>query len=191
MALYLYVGDPRSGKTISIEDEGQKFKEAGYTIYSNFKLAYPHEKLTRKMILEWEKKDLNLPTKAVFLIDEIHLWFDSRNSMNSNNKIFSYFFSQLGHFTGNKQKGLTILGTTQRFSFVDIRGRRLTHKVIECKKLEEKENEYIKVLRIYKLNKNEVLKIIKKETILFTKEDFDKYDTQEQMKSTTTEALND
>ena len=163
MALYLYVGDVRSGKTISIQDEGYKFQKEDYIVYSNFNLTYPHIPLTRKMILEWEKKDLNLPPKTIFLIDEIHSWFDARNSMNSNNKVFSYFISQLGHFTSDKQRGLTILATTQRFSFMDVRGRRLTYQVIECRKLEEKENEYIKVLRIYKLNKNEILKTIKKE----------------------------
>lgn len=185
MGLYIYIGAKRNGKTISVINEGENFYKEGYTIYSNISLSYPHIDLKRKDILEWEKKDLNLPAKCIFIIDEIHSWFDSRNSMNSNNKVFSYFMSQLGHFTSDKQRGLTILGTTQKFSFMDIRGRQLTDKIIECIKVEEKENEYVKILRIYKINRNDVLKTYKREFVLFDKSDFDKYDTQQQMKSET------
>jgi len=181
--LYIYIGQVRNGKTISIIEKAKYYYDEGYTIYSNLKLNFDYVKLTRKMILEWEKNDLDLPPKTIFIIDELHAWFDSRNSMNSNNKVFSYFITQLGKFTGNKQTGLKILGTTQFFSQLDIRGRRITHMIIECKKLEEKPNEWVKVLRTYKRNYNLILKTIKKEVVLFDKKDFQLYDTQEKIKS--------
>ena len=123
-----------------------------------------------------------MPPKTAFIIDEIHAWFDARNSASSSNKIVSYFMSQLGHFTSDKREGLIILATTQKFSFMDIRGRYLVHKIIECTKIAEVEDEYIKVLRVIKLNDNLVLKTIRKEVVLFDKEDFALYDTQQQMR---------
>jgi hypothetical protein len=183
--LYIITGQVRSGKTLTAINETKKFYEAGYTIYSNIPLSFKYIPLTRKMILEWEKNDLDLPPKSMFLIDEIHAWFDSRNSGNSNNKIFSYFITQLGKFTENKSKGLTILGTTQFFGQIDIRGRRVTDTIIECKKLEEKEGEYVRVLRIYKKNNNLVIRTYKKEVVLFNQRDFELYDTQTKVKSDT------
>jgi hypothetical protein len=181
--LYLFVGMPRQGKTISGICEIKTFYDNGYTIYSNTPLSFPHTPLTRKMIIEWEKVELNLPPKTAFFIDEIWAWFDSRNSANSNNKIFSYFINQLGKFTENKALGLTIIGTTQFFMNMDIRGRRVTSKVCECKKIEEKPNEYIKVLRIWKINKNLELKVVKREIVKFDMNAFKLYDTQANIKS--------
>lgn len=176
--LYIFNGQVRNGKTISMVCEAKKFYDNGYTIYSNTWLSFPHKPLTRKMILEWEKNEIDMPPKSVMLISEIHAWFDSRNSASSNNRAFSYFITQLGKFGGDVSKGLTILGDTQFFSQMDIRGRRITYQIIECIKLEEKEGEWIKVLRIYKQNKNLILKPFKKEVVLFDKNDFALYDTQ-------------
>jgi hypothetical protein len=181
--LYLFVGMPRNGKTISGVVEIKSFYDAGYTIYSNTPLTFPYTKLTRKMIIEWEKVELNLPPKTAFFIDEIWAWFDSRNSANSNNKVFSYFINQLGKFTENKSLGLTIIGTTQFFMNLDIRGRRVTSKVCECKKIKEVEGEYIEVLRTWKQNRNLELKTVKREKVKFSKEDFNLYDTQANVKS--------
>lgn len=179
--LYLFIGMVRSGKTISVVNEAKKFFDNGYTIYSNTHLNFNYIELTREMIIKFEKEKLNLPPKTVFVISEISAWFSSRNSMSSNNKIFSFFMSQLGKFTNNKQKGLTIIADTQFFSFLDKNGRQLAYQVIECRKINEIENVSIDVLRIWKRNKNQVLKTFKKELVRFTKEDFDLYDTQGQV----------
>ena len=184
--LYLFIGAVRNGKTISIVNEAKKFYDDGYTIYSNTKLNFDYQPLTRKMIIEWEKYDIAIQPKSVFVISEIHAWLDSRNSMSSNNKTFSYFLTQMGHFTDDKQKGLTIIADTQYFTQLDIRARRLTHNLIECIKLNEVENEYIDVLRIWKINNNLILKTFKKEVVRFNKEDFDLYNTQESIKSVDT-----
>jgi hypothetical protein len=181
--LYIFIGNPREGKTISMTMTAKDFYDAGYTIYSNTWFSFPFTPLTRKMLLDWEKQDLNLPAKSVMCIDELGAWFDSRNSQNSNNKIMSYFISQLGKFTSNKSKGLTVLGTTQYFSNIDIRGRRICSEIIECKKLEELENEWVKVFRVWKKNDNLVLKTFKRELVLFDKKDFDLYDTQKRITS--------
>jgi hypothetical protein len=182
--LYLFTGQIRNGKTVSAVCSIEDLYKLGYTIYSNIKLTFPYIKLTRKMILEWEKNDLDLPPKTAFVIDEMHAWFDSRNSQTSNNRVFSYFITQLGKFGGNKQTGLTVIGTTQFFTQLDIRGRRIVDKIIDCKKIEEIDNEYIIVRRTWKKNFNLNLKIIKKEIVKFTKEDFALYETQEKVKST-------
>jgi hypothetical protein len=171
----------RNGKTISIVNEAKKFYDSGYTIFSNTQLSFPYINLTREMILKFQKEKIDFQPKSVCIISEIGAWFDSRNSMTSSNKIFSYFISQLGKFTGDKQKGLTIIADTQFFSLLDIRGRRLAYNVIECKKLKEVNDEYIDVLRIWKLNKNLVLKTFKVEIVRFTKDDFVLYNTQEQI----------
>jgi hypothetical protein len=181
--LYIFIGNIREGKTISIITEGKKFFDDGYTIFSNTPVKYRYTLLKRSDIINWEKEQIPIPSKCCFLIDEIHAWFDSRNSQSSNNKVFSYFMTQLGKFTDNKQKGLTILGTTQFFSQMDIRGRRIVDKVITCKKLEEKKDEYIIVYRKWQKNNNLVLHTTKKEIIKFSKEDFDLFDTQQEIKS--------
>lgn len=181
--LYLFIGQVRNGKTISVITEGKKFYDEGYTIYSNTEVSFPYVPLTREMILEWQKKKIDFAPKSVCLISEIHAWFDSRNSMSSNNKTFSYFMTQLGKFTNDKQRGLTIIADTQFFSQLDVRGRMITYQVIECKKLFEKKDVYIDVLRVWKKNKNLVLKTFKKEKVRFTKEDFDLYDTQQNIMS--------
>lgn len=180
--LYLFIGQQRNGKTVSVVCEAKQLFNAGYTIYSNINLSFKYIPLLRKDILEFEKKEIILPPKTVFIIDEMHAWFDSRNSASSSNKIVSYFMSQLGHFTSDKREGLIILATTQKFSFIDVRGRYLVHKIIECTKVSEIEDEYIKVLRIIKLNENLVLKTIKRELVLFDKNDFALYDAQQQMR---------
>jgi hypothetical protein len=181
--LYLFTGAVRNGKTISVVTEAKKFFDDGYTVYSNTKLSFPYIELTREMIIEWEKKKIDWPAKSIAVISEIHAWFDSRNSMSSNNKAFSYFMTQLGKFTNDKQRGLTIIADTQYFSQLDIRGRRITHEIIECRKIHEVDNVSVDVLRIWKRNKNLILKPFKKELVRFTKEDFLLYDTQENIKS--------
>jgi hypothetical protein len=179
--LYLFIGMVRNGKTISIVNEAKKFYDEGYTIYSNTYLSFDFILLSREMILKFEKQKLDLPQKTVFVISEISAWFSSRNSMSSNNKIFSFFISQLGKFTNDKQKGLTILADTQFFSFLDKNGRQLTYYLIECKKINEIPNEYIDVLRIWKKNVNLIFKTFRKEVVRFDKNDFDLYDTQGQV----------
>lgn len=183
--LYLFIGMVRNGKTISIVSEGKKFYDNGYTIYSNTILSFPYINLTREMILRFQKEKIDFQPKSVCIISELGAWVDSRNSMSSNNKVFSYFVSQLGKFTNNKQKGLTIISDTQFFSLIDIRVRRLCYNIIECIKINEVENEYIDVLRIWKINKNLVMKTFKKEVVRFNKEDFQLYNTQEQIISET------
>jgi len=180
--LYLFIGQQRNGKTISVVCEAKRLFLLGYIVYSNIHLNFNYIPLTRKDILEFEKKEIILPPKTLFIIDEMHGWFDSRNSAQSSNKVISYFMSQLGHFTSDKREGLIILGTSQKFSFIDVRGRYLVHKIIECSKLSEVEDVYIKVLRVHKINDNLVLKTVKKEVILFDREDFNLYNTQEQMR---------
>jgi hypothetical protein len=177
--LYLFVGFVRNGKTISIAVEGKEFYNNGYIVYSNTYLNFPYIELTRDMILKWQKNKIDFPPKAICIIDELGAWFDSRNSQASSNKTFSYFVSQLGKFTEDKQNGLTILATTQFFSNLDIRGRRLSHYIIECKKIKEIKNISIDVLRIWKKNNNLILKTFKKEIVRFTKEDFELYNTQQ------------
>lgn len=181
--LYLFIGPIRNGKTISVVTEAKKFFDEGYTVYSNTKLSFPFIELTREMIIEWQKKKIDWPAKSIAVISEIHAWFDSRNSMSSNNKTFSYFMTQLGKFTNDKQRGLTVIADTQYFTQLDIRGRRITYEVIECYKIAEVENVSVDVLRIWKRNDNLKLKTIKKEVIRFGKEDFKLYDTQENIMS--------
>ena len=176
--LYLFIGMVRNGKTLSVVNEAKKFFDDGYTIYSNTILSFNYIHLTREMILKFEKEKLDLPPKTVFLISEISAWFSSRNSMSSNNKIFSFFLSQLGKFTHDKQRGLTILADTQFFSFLDKNGRQLTHELIECIKINEIDNEYVDVLRIWKRNKQLTFKTFRKEIVRFDKDDFALYDTQ-------------
>jgi len=176
---YLYTGQIRNGKTISMVYDASTMNREGYTVYSNIELSFPYVKLTKKMIVEWEEKDLDIPPKSMFIIDEMHSMFDSRQSMN--NIAFSYFITQLGKFGDDKQRGLTVLGTTQFFSQIDIRGRRVCKMLIECRKIDELDNEHVTILQTFRKNENLELRTVKRRVVKFDKKDFELYNTQEKI----------
>jgi hypothetical protein len=110
----------------------------GYKIFTNFGLDFPEgkgeiEKLSLKFFENYNKSGMEL-LNAVILIDEAHVFFDSRNAMLKRNKIFSKFVTQ------SRKRSVDLLYTSQdkspqlffKSGQVELRLRKLTDYIIFC-----------------------------------------------------------
>jgi hypothetical protein len=98
---------------------------SGYTIYSNIKLNFPYKHYTINDLLEFAESGKYFGD-SVFIIDEIHIAFDSRSSGLKRNKIFSYFLNQ------SSKNDLDVYYTTQFSRQIEVRLRLNTEMVIIC-----------------------------------------------------------
>jgi len=120
-----YVGNMGSGKTLSMVKEAFNLFNKGYTIYSNIKLNFPHKVLDMEEILSYANEDKSFH-KAVFLIDEAHIFIDSRRSASKRSLLMTYFITQ------TRKKDVTLLYTTQNIGQVEKRLRQQTDIICEC-----------------------------------------------------------
>lgn len=65
------------------------------------------------------------------LLDEIHIYFDSRDFMKQNNRVIQTFFSQL------RKRKILLLATTQYILHLDIRIRRQAMAVFQMTNLKD------------------------------------------------------
>jgi hypothetical protein len=79
----------------------------------------PYEYLSFDRCVKMAMTDEELKS-AILLVDEAHVWFDSRTSISKLNRIFSYFLLQTG------KMDITLIYTTQHFGQVDRRLRERT-----------------------------------------------------------------
>jgi hypothetical protein len=151
-----FIGKIGSGKTLSmVKSAFEKYKK-GFTIYTNFKLIFPFKKgygeiinLDMQFFKDYGKSSLNL-LNAIILIDEAHVFFDSRNAMLKRNKIFSKFVTQ------SRKRSVDLYYTTQDNSYesfyssgqVELRLRKLTDYIVFCEKVIEKDKLFV-VQKIY------------------------------------------
>lgn len=112
----IFLGTQDSGKTLAMSYYGYDYFKKGYKIYSNYNLSFKHKKITKEILTDYvnNRKSFN---KAIFLIDELYLIFDSRSSVKKFNKVFSYFVLQ------TSKRDVHLFGTAQFFNTVDIRFR--------------------------------------------------------------------
>lgn len=129
-----FVGNVRSGKTLSAVRELYKLWLKGYKIYSNIHLTFEYTPLTRDYVYDIIEKDIDVPDLSVFFVDEIHLWIDSRQSTSKSNRILSYFITQTGKQGKNTDFGLIMLYTTQYPHQIDRRLRSTTDIFVSCNK---------------------------------------------------------
>lgn len=134
-----------SGKTLSMVRQAYHYYLEGYKVLTNMALNFPHERITSKDVVQFAKHRKGL-YNCVVLIDEIHIFLDSRRSASKKNLVGSYFITQT-----RKQK-VKLLGTTQHRHQVDRRVRDNTDMFIDCEKQEveikDKHQETKKVLII-------------------------------------------
>lgn len=136
--IIVYVGNVRQGKTLGAVRELKKFYDSGYTIYSNTWLNFPFKTLTLDFLIDIVEKEIDLPDKTLFFIDEIHIWLDSRVSASKRNRIVSYFLLQTGKLGINTDYGLILLATTQFTHLIDKRLKDLIDILSECEKINYK-----------------------------------------------------
>jgi len=124
-----YIGTRGRGKTLSMVREAYEHYKKGYEVYSNIKLSKKYFKhynlISLKEIIEWVKGDIQFK-KAVFLLDEVHVYIDSRSGMSKKNVILSYFVLQ------TRKRDVRVLYTTQFIDQVDKRLRQPTEVIVQC-----------------------------------------------------------
>ncbi len=120
-----FVGDMGGGKTLYMTAKGYEKQTAGYNVFTNYGVKFPHQKLNAE-VLEAMSTDLQ---DCVILGDEFHIVVDSRNSSTGRNKIISYFILQ------TRKRGVHLYFTTQDAGQVDLRLRRMVDYWVKCKRV--------------------------------------------------------
>ena len=127
--IIIFVGTMGSGKSLSMVKEAYNYYLQGFRILTNMTLNFPSEIVTAKDIQQFAKNQENL-YNTVILIDELHIFMDSRRSGSTKNVMGSYFVTQT-----RKQK-VKLLATTQHRHQIDRRVRDNTDCFIDCEKIE-------------------------------------------------------
>jgi hypothetical protein len=127
--ILIYVGTMGSGKTLSMVREAYNYYQQGYRILSNMNLNFDYEPISSVDIMNFAKKKTAL-YNTVILIDELHIFMDSRRAVSKKNLMSTYFITQT-----RKQK-VKLLGTTQHRHQIDRRVRDNTDCFIDCEKVE-------------------------------------------------------
>lgn len=114
-------GGISQGKSVALTYFGlEEHVNLGKHIFSNFRLyGVPYTLLTFDDLLEMAESKVELEN-AVILIDEAHIWFDSRASASKLNRTFSYFVLQTG------KQDINLYWASQDAGQVDPRLRKRT-----------------------------------------------------------------
>lgn len=143
-----FVGLLGSGKTLSMIRHALDLGLKGRTIYTNFKLDFPKKikivQLTNTFFANYLESKFNIDN-AVVLIDEIAIYFDSRNFNSTRNKSFIPFIHQ------SRKRTVDLYYTAQdqdpvffRISgLVDVRIRKLTDYIVFCEKIKVTEEDIL------------------------------------------------
>jgi len=123
-----FIGGMGSGKSLSMVRQAYSYYLQGYTVYSNMKLNFPYVELTLDLLLQYSNDDIPF-YDSVLLIDEIHIFMDSRRSGSIRNVLISYFITQT-----RKQK-VKLMYTTQYLIQVDKRLRQNTSALTKCRQI--------------------------------------------------------
>lgn len=137
---YLAIGRQGSGKTAFIT----KLLVDNYTsdkrVYSNYSLfGIDYQKITFDSkknknsidILKVISENPDYFNNSIMLLDEIHIYFDSRDYMRQNNRVIQNFFSQL------RKRNILLLATTQYILHLDVRIRRQALAVFQMANLKD------------------------------------------------------
>ena len=137
---YLAIGRQGSGKTAFITKLLVDNYSNDRKVYSNYSLfGIDYEKITFDNkrnknaidILNVISDNPDYFNNSIMLLDEIHIYFDSRDFMKQNNRIIQNFFSQL------RKRNILLLATTQYILHLDIRIRRQALAVFQMANLKD------------------------------------------------------
>lgn len=112
--IILYRGARGRGKTLSMVKDAFQFYLNGYRVISNMVLPFG-EYMTSEEVLSLSRTSGLF--NCIIVLDELQLFFDSRNFGRESNKSFSYFIQQI------RKRDIHILGTTQYVNTVELRFR--------------------------------------------------------------------
>ena len=137
---YVAIGRQGSGKTAFITKllvDNYTSEKRVYSNYSLFGIDYQKITFNNKRnknaidILNVISDNPNYFNNSIMLLDEIHLYFDSRDFMKENNRIIQNFFSQL------RKRNILLLATTQYILHLDVRIRRQALAVFQMANLKD------------------------------------------------------
>ena len=139
---YLAIGRQGSGKTAFITKllvDNYSIDRKVYSNYSLFGIDYERIKFDNEIrkdekaiyILKVISKNPNYFNNSIMLLDEIHIYFDSRDFFKQNNRIIQNFFSQL------RKRNILLLATTQYILHLDVRIRRQALAVFQMANLKD------------------------------------------------------
>src|SRR5690606_23431888 len=106
-------GDIGSGKTILAVYFAFKLKKKGYRIMSNVPITFPDGTKSEPV----DVRNLDKLDHCVIILDEAHIFLDSRRSASKGNLTTSYFILQ------TRKRGIIFIYTAQLGSSVDKRLR--------------------------------------------------------------------
>lgn len=167
-----FVGDMGSGKTLSMVRFAYSLYTKGYQVYSNMKLNFPFQYFSLQDILSYAENEQNF-INTVFLVDEAHIFMDSRGSMTKRNLILSYFVLQ------TRKRNVWLFFTTQYYHQIDKRLRASSNAIVECssKVLDDSRMFILNTFNIMKSHK-----VVTKSFAFLGNKYFGLYDTNEVVK---------
>lgn len=115
--IVLYKGRRGCGKTLTMVKDAFRFYKNGYRILANFKIEFGEYISPQEVLALNKESDLK---DCVLVLDELQLFFDSRNFTRKENKDFGNFIQQI------RKRNIHILGTTQYINTVELRFRQHT-----------------------------------------------------------------
>lgn len=150
-----YVGRMGSGKTLSMVKYAYEKYKKGYTIYSNIKLNFPYKPYTLTDLLEYANNSTNF-NNSIIIMDEAHIFLDSRNSGSKRSRMISYILLM------SRKRNMHVIYTTQRFHQIDKRLRENSEHINLCsfKKHKRTGIEYIRNIIITYLEVGQTMRAI-------------------------------
>lgn len=131
-------GPPRSGKGVLGTLLARNFHKHGYKGVANYKIRFQDgsrpavariEDIERAISESKSLNELYKSDKIFMVIDEFHLWADSRRAMSNDNITLSYLASQAG------KRHITICWISQQNHSVEKRYREFTDVLWNCEKV--------------------------------------------------------
>jgi len=121
--IVLYKGARGKGKTLTMVKDGLKYKREGWRVLTNLENT-PFETITSEYILSITGTSELF--NVVLLVDEIELFFDSREWKKSENSRFGKFLQQI------RKRNVPILCTAQFTDLIEKRLRQQIDFVCQC-----------------------------------------------------------
>lgn len=119
----LYRGARGQGKTLTMTKDALKYHRAGWKVYTNLEET-EFENVTSEFIFSLSG-DSEL-RNCVLVIDEIELFFDSRDWKKTEARFFSRFLQQI------RKRNVLILCTAQFTNLIDVRLRQQIDSLCIC-----------------------------------------------------------
>lgn len=123
MAIVLYRGAKGKSKTLTMVKDALKYKKSGWLVYTNLTKS-PFKLVSSEFILTLSG-DSSLKN-CVLCIDEIELFFDSRDWNRKESKSFGRFLQQI------RKRNVIILCTSQFTNLIEIRLRQQIDILVVC-----------------------------------------------------------